>query len=269
MTRDLSHLGPDELDLWLDGRLPDSRTSHLETCDTCRTAAEETRELVDRLNRLPRVEPQRRFADLIMARVALAGNEHLTDADLDLWVEGALPAARESHLRACPECQKVADAERVLVLRLQAMPLFNPAPGFSARVMDRVNLPITSVAGAWRLWRTRVFANPIGLAAAAGVGVMLGGSLAASAAWAAAHQDTITGVGTWAMSQGQQLFWQGVSAVTATLQAQPWYASLRASLTPVRIGVVATAGVALYAAGLVALRRLLALPSSQVARAVS
>jgi hypothetical protein len=204
-----------------------------------------------------------------MARVDRpVANPHLTAEDLDLWVDGILPAAREAHLRDCPECQVLADQERVLVLRLQQVPLFNPAPGFSERVMDRVNIPVTSLAGAWRFWRTRVFANPMSVAAAASAAVLLGGSLAASAAWAAAHQDTITGVGPWLLNQGQQLWQQGLTMASGVLQQQSWYAPIRAALTPPKLIALGATIVALYGAGVLAMRRLLALPTPQVSRAI-
>jgi len=270
MRDEAAHLTADELDLWLDGRLPEPRTSHLETCQSCQTAAEETRDIVLQLSTLPRIAPERSLADLVMARVALGRTAapHLTPEDLDQWVDGLLPAPREAHLRDCPECQVLADAERVLVLRLQQVPLFNPAPGFSERVMNRVDIPVTSLAGAWRFWRTRVFANPVSVGAAAGAAVLLGGSLAASAAWAAAHQDTIVGVTPWLIDQGQHLWQQGVATASGLLQQQSWYAPVRAALTPARIAVVGTAVLALYGVGVVAMRRLLALPPAQVSRAL-
>lgn len=269
MVDESFHLGPEELDLWLDGRLPASRTSHLETCEQCRTDAEETREIVQQLARLPKTAPSRSFADRVMARVSTAPvAEHLTGDDLDAWVTGTLPVQREAHLRGCPQCQALADQERVLVMRLEALPLFDPRPGFADRVMDRVDVPVSSIADAWRLWHRRVFANPVGVGIAAGAAVLLGGSVAASAAWAAGNQDMITGAGTWLMAHGQQWFWQGVGMATAMLDQQSWYPSVRAALTPGRIAALGAASAGLYAAGLIALRRLLSLPRSQVARAL-
>ena len=268
MIDDTLHLGPEELDLWLDGRLPAFRTSHLETCDHCRTAAEETREVVQQLSRLPKVAPSVRFADRIMAQVSVASGEHLSAEDLDLWVTDLLPAPRRAHLRGCPQCQALADAERVLVLRLEALPLFDPRPGFSDRVMDRVDVPITSIAGAWSLWRGRVVRDPITVAAAASVAALLGGSIAASAAWAAGNQDMITAAGTWLMSHGQQWFWQGVAIGSSALEQQSWYGPARAALTPGRLGALAGCVAALYAGGVIMLRRLLTLPSPEAARAM-
>ena len=275
MAGDTLHLGPEEFDLWLDGRLPTSRTSHLETCEQCRITAEETREVVAQLSRLPKVAPTASFADRVMARVELAGpaarrlgEEHLVPEDLDRWVAGELTGLRAQHLRRCPECQALADADRVLVMRLEALPLFDPKAEFADRVMEQVELPITSLAAASRMWRGRVVREPLTVAAAAGVAVILGGSLAASAAWAAGNQDTITGAGTWLMSQGQQWFWQAVGAATALLEQQPWYGAARAALTPGRLGALAGIMTGLYVGGVILLRRLLALPSPEAARAL-
>ncbi len=260
------HLDPEELDLYLDHRLPDHRTSHLETCDLCRLAAEETRELVEHLARLPQATPGKLFADRIVAGLNTSpAAAHLKPEDLDLWVEGALPAPREAHLRSCPECQTLANTERLLVLQLERLPLFDPAPGFSLRVLDHVDVPVTSVAGAWRLWRSRFERNPVAVGIAASVAVLLGGSMAASAAWAAGNQDLITGLGNWVVLHGEVWFWQGVGG----LQAQSWYEPVRSALTPGRAALLLAAMTAMYAAGVLTLRRLLALPDSQVARAGS
>jgi hypothetical protein len=267
MADDSLHLSPDELDLWLEGSLPLSRTSHLETCDLCRAVTDETREVVLQLSRLPKSSPSARFADRVMAQVNVLG-EHLTPDDLDLWVTGGLPAPRDAHVRGCPECQALADAERVLVLRLEALPLFDPAPGFAGRVLEGVNLPVTSIAGAWRSWRKGVGREPLTVGVAAGVAALLGGSLAASAAWAAANQDAILGAASWLMNHGQQWFWEGVGQATTLLEQQSWYGPVRAALSPARIAALAGCVAALYAGGVMLLRRLLTLPSPEAARAL-
>jgi hypothetical protein len=243
--------------------------SHLETCEHCRTAAEETREVVLQLSRLPKAGPTVSFADRVMAQVKMAaGTQHLSLEELDLWVTGLLPVTRESHLRDCEACQAFANQERLLVMRLEALPLFDPAPGFTDRVMDRVNVPVTSLAGAWRLWSTRFSRNPASVGVAASAAVMLGGSIAASAAWAAGHQDVITGVGTWLVAHGEQWFWQAVGIGTAFLEQQRWYPGLRAVLTPGWLAGLGAVTVGLYAGGVMLLRRLLALPGSPAARAL-
>lgn len=263
------HLLNEELDLWLDGRLSAARTSHLETCEECRTAADEIRMVTSQLERLPRVAPPSLFADRIMARVTrVLPAPHFSAEDLELWVSGILPSVRENHLRGCPECQALADAERVLVMQLQALPLLSPRPALADRVMAQVDLPVTSLASAWRLWRTRLAATPEGVGIAAGVAVLLGGSVAASAAWAAGHQELIVGTVLSLRAQGEQWFWQGITLANGVLQSQAWYGSLRAALTPGRLIALSGAVIALYAAGVVTLRRLIALPNSQAARAL-
>ena len=263
------HLVNEELDLWLDGRLPTSRTSHLETCEECRTTAEEIREVTLQVSLLPRVAPPALFAERVMARITrVPATAHFSAEDLDLWVAGILPIAREAHLRGCAECQVLADAERVLVMHLQALPLLSPAPTLAHRVMAQVDLPVTSLATAWRLWRTRLAATPEGVSIAAGVAALLGGSVAASAAWAAGHQELILGTVQTVRAQGEQWFWQGVTMANGALQSQAWYATLRTTLTPGRLVVLSGGVIALYAAGVLTLRRLIALPGSQPARAL-
>ena len=263
------HLVNEELDLWLDGRLPAARTSHLATCEECRTAAEEIREVAEQLALLQRVAPPQFFADRVMARITrVPAAAHFSAEDLDLWVAGILPTVRESHLRGCAECQALADAERVLVMQLQALPLLTPAPALADRIMAQVDLPVTSLASAWRLWRTRLAATPEGVGIAAGVAVLLGGSVAASAAWAAGHQEVILGAVNGVRSQGEQWFWQGIAMANGALQSQVWYGSVRAALTPGRLIAASSAAIGLYAVGVITLRRLIALPGSQAARAL-
>jgi hypothetical protein len=72
MTDHTLHLRPDELDLLLEGRLPSNRTSHVETCEECRSALDELREVVAQLNALPALEPPAGFSELVMASVRVA-----------------------------------------------------------------------------------------------------------------------------------------------------------------------------------------------------
>ncbi|HXG45343.1 MAG TPA: hypothetical protein VNJ71_11355 [Gemmatimonadales bacterium] len=270
MKDERMHLTPEELDLWLEGRLPADRVSHLETCDDCRIAADETREVVLRLAMLPKVSPRPGFGDQVLARLAserLAG-PHLTDAELDDWLERSLAAERQAHLRACPECRALADRERLLVLRLEQLPLFTPSRGFAGRVLAQVELPVTSLATAWRAWRRHTATHPTAVALASGIALVLGGSLAASVAWASGNQEVITGLvqGLWA--QGQQSFRLAAEAAGRFLAGQPWYGEIRTSLTPGRLAAVGILAAGLYGAGIALLRKLLALPAGQVARAV-
>jgi hypothetical protein len=267
MKEELLHLGPDEIDLWIEGRLPHARTSHLETCLRCSAEAQQSRDLIQRLAALPTLSPSSSLADRIMQGVIAGQAEaHLSAEELDRWTLGTLAGIREQHLHSWSRCREAADADRVLVRQLEALPLLGPTEGFSERVLDGVHVPVTSLSGAWRLWRRRVASNPIGVAIAASVAVILGGSVAASAAWAAGNQDMILGVGNWLRANGELWAWQGLGMTQSFLDQQGWYAALRSSLTPGRLAALGTLTIGLYAGGMLALRRLLALPEAEVAR---
>jgi hypothetical protein len=59
-----------------------------------------------------------------------------------------------------------------------------------------------------------------------------------------------------------------VAAATAFLEQQPWYGTARAVLTPGRLAALGGSVAALYAGGVMLLRRLLALPGVEAARAL-
>jgi len=101
---------------------------------------------------------------------------------------------------------------------------------------------------------------------AASVAVVLGGSVAASAAWAAGNQDIILGVGTWLRTNGELWAWQGLGMAQTFLDQQSWFEALRSALTPGRLAAIGALTIGLYAGGMMALRRLLALPEAEVAR---
>ena len=271
MTDHPTHLSPDELDLWLDGRLSVSRMSHLETCEECHTAAEETREIVSRLANLPKPSLGPRFADVVMAsvRVNPIAQAHLTADDLDAWLDGTLAGQPRAHLMACVECRRLADAERGLVYRLEQLPLLSPAPRFADRVMSGIRVPVAHDTSLMQRWGARVRSSRRAAAWAAALGTIVVGSMGASVAWSLTHQETIRALETWLTTSGSQLAVSTARAALASVTAQPWYNELRASATPARLVGLGALAAALYAGGLLALRRLLALPEPGAARAVS
>jgi hypothetical protein len=259
-----SHLRPDELDLALEGKLRVDRTSHIETCEECRTAVEELREVVTQLRSLRSFKPDPGFSELIMASVRVTpavASEHLSADDLDLWLTGTLHATGRAHLLACGDCRRLADAERTLVFRLERLPLFQPAARFEERVMAQVALPA-------KPWRARIFATRRSTALAAGIGALVLGSMGTSVLWSMGHQETLTAMGTWATSAATQWTLAAAQDIGARILSQPWALDLRAAATPGRIAALAAIGTALYTGGLLALRRLLALPAPRVARAL-
>ena len=268
MTDRILHLGPDEFELYLDGRLPPDRTSHLETCPDCSAEVEAIRSLIHQLDALPAVAPSASLADRVMRHVTVSGvgSSHLTGEELDLWTLGLLAQDRQTHLLGCAACRTVADADRVLVRQLEALPRFAPPAHFAERVLDRVDLPVVSLRAAWQLWRRRASTNPLGVAISAGVAVLIGGSVAGSAAWTAGNQEIILGLGHWLRSAGEVWAREGLGLAQAFLDQQPWYGAVRGAMTPGRLATIGLVLAALYAGGVMALRRLIALPEAGIAR---
>ncbi len=258
------HLRPDELDLWLEEKLSQDRTSHIETCDSCRLATEELREIVTQLRLLPSHHPSVSFANRVMASVTVAPayGAHLTADDIDAWLSGTLAGEPRAHLLACPDCRRLADAERVLVRRLEQLPLFTPREQFTDLVMAQVAIPLHG-------WRARVWGTGRSRTVAAGIAALIFGSMGGSVAWSLTHQDTLAALGTWATTAATQLSLSLLQGIGARVLSQPWVLDLRSAATPGKVAALAVVGSLLYAGGLVALRRLLALPQPPVARAAS
>jgi hypothetical protein len=195
---------------------------------------------------------------------------HLSADDFDAWLSGALaPDARE-HLDHCPVCRERGDAEQEIVALLGALPLMNPAPDFADRVMQSVAMPdpfsLRSLANIGR----RLFATPRASAFAATIGLLLVGSMTASIVWSLGHKPTLAALGSWAMAEAWQAGWVALRGLASNLLEQPWYAALRSSLEhPARWGAISAFASLAYVLGLVALRRLLAVPARQVAHANS
>jgi hypothetical protein len=192
---------------------------------------------------------------------------HLTPDELDAWLAGVLPPPAQEHLAHCPACRERAELEREVVHLLQAVPLLSPNPGFADRVMARVTVPeparVPALAGVRRVLATRR-----GMAVAAGLAVLLLGSMAGSLAWILASQTTLVAVGQLLLGQAGHATWIGVRDIATALVEQPWFASLQAlSARPGRLGIASAVAIAAYLVGLLALRRLLALPTQQVAHA--
>jgi len=190
---------------------------------------------------------------------------HLTPDDLDALLAGVLAPAAQDHLAFCPACQERADTEREIVTLLGAMPLMSPMPGFADRVMARVTVPDALTV---QSFRRRVFATRRTAALAAGLLVLVAGSMAGSIVWTLGHQDTLAALGTWLVGQAGQAAWLGLRGVASNFIEQPWFAELRSLAgSPGRLGLASACAMVAYLGGVLALRRLLALPTQQVAHA--
>lgn len=193
---------------------------------------------------------------------------HLTPDDLDLWLEGNLSGERQQHLDGCQACLELARAEREIVDQLQGLSLMSASPGFADRVMQSVAVPDPFAIRSLQTVPRRLLATRKSMAVAASVGLLLLGSMAVSIIWTLGHQSTLLALGSWLMSQGAQLAWLGLRGVASNFIEQPWFESARTVLAhPGRLALAsATASVA-YLGGVLALRRLLALPTQEVAHA--
>ena len=193
---------------------------------------------------------------------------HLTPDDLDAWLAGALAPAAQAHLAGCPACQERADTEREIVAMLGALPLLSPTPGFADRVMARVRVPEAAAVGTWTLLRRRAVASRRNMAIAASVLVVLLGSMAGSVVWNLGDQETPAAIGGWLTAQAGQAAWLGVRGVASNVIEQPWFTGLRnLAASPGRLGVALALTMLAYLGGILAFRRLLALPTQQVAHA--
>lgn len=193
---------------------------------------------------------------------------HLSSDELQIWLDGELPPELVAHLAGCPECQERALAEQEIVEQLAALPYMSPAPGFADRVMQAVTIPDPFAIRSLESARRRLFASPRSLAFAASLAILLVGSMAGSIVWSLAHQDTLAALGSWLAAEAGQTAWLAIRGVASNFIEQPWYQGARALAdSPVRLAVASGLAMLVYLTGVLALRRLLALPTQRVAHA--
>jgi hypothetical protein len=169
-----------------------------------------------------------------------------------------------------PDLPPAEDAEfdAWLDSRLAALPLMSPAEGFAERVMARVAVPDPFAIRSLRAMPRRLLATRRTLAAAATLAVIVLGSMAGSVVWSLGHQQTLAAFGGWLASEASALAWVGLRGVASNLVEQPWYTAARGLVgSPAHLAGASALASLTYAAGVVALRRLLALPARQVSHA--
>ena len=193
---------------------------------------------------------------------------HLTPDDLDAWLAGALAPAAQDHLAVCPACQERADTEREIVDAARRAAADEPGrrlrrsghgAGRGARAGRRALARSDSRVFATR--RSRWPSRPA-------CSRCVAGSMAGSIVWTLGHQETLAALGTWLAGQAGQAAWIGLRAVASNFIEQPWFAGLRdLAGSPGRLGLASALALIAYLGGVLALRRLLALPTQQVAHA--
>jgi hypothetical protein len=193
---------------------------------------------------------------------------HLSPDEIDSWLSGNLAREWQQHLDVCQTCLERVRIEREIVEQIGTLPLMSPADGFADRVMASVSVPDPFSIRSLQATQRRLFATRRSLAIAASVALLVLGSMGGSIAWSLANQDTIASIGSWLLTAGGQVAWLGLRGVASNLIEQPWYSSLTALLEkPGRLAVGSALATTVYLIGVLALRRLLALPTQQVAHA--
>ena len=195
-----------------------------------------------------------------------APGSHLSPDDVESWLNGVLDAERTRHLDLCLACFDRVQMEREIVEQLSGLPALMPSAGFADRVMASVTVADPFKLRSLESIRRRVFASRRSMAIAASLALAVVGSMAASIAWSLANQDLLAAVGNWALAQGTQAGWIAVRGIASNFIEQPWYESARALAgNPSRLAIAVGVASLAYLSGVIALRRLLALPTQQVA----
>ena len=193
---------------------------------------------------------------------------HLSPDEIDSWLSGNLAREWQQHLDQCQTCLERVRVEREIVDQIATLPLMSPADGFSDRVMASVSVPDPFSIRSLQATQRRLFATRRSLAIAASVTLLILGSMAGSIAWSLANQETLASIGNWLLTAGGQVAWLSLRGVASNVIEQPWYTGIRSLLeNPGRLAVASALATTVYLAGVLALRRLLALPTQQVAHA--
>jgi hypothetical protein len=193
---------------------------------------------------------------------------HLSPDEIDSWLAGTLTQEWQQHLDQCQACLERAHAEREIVELIGALPPMSPAADFAERVMASVVVPDPFAIRSLQATQRRFFATRKSVAVAASLALLLLGSMAGSIAWSLTHQETLASIGSWLLAQGGQVAWLSLRGLASNLIEQPWYHGIRSLVdNPARLALGSALASLAYLGGVFALRRLLALPTQQVAHA--
>ena len=193
---------------------------------------------------------------------------HLSPDEIESWLAGTLAQDWQQHLDQCQACLERARAEREIVEQIASLPLMSPAADFAERVMASVVVPDPFAIRSLQATQRRLFATRRSVAVAASLALLLLGSMAGSIAWTLTHPETLASMGTWLLAQGGQFAWLSLRGLASNLIEQPWYNGIRSLVdNPARLALGSALASLAYLGGVFALRRLLALPTQQVAHA--
>jgi len=193
---------------------------------------------------------------------------HFSADEIDAFLSGDLPGGRAAHLHACSDCREAVEGERELVTQLAALPAYAPAATFVDRVMARVSIPDPFALRAVRTLPARLLASRPTLLRVAAVAAVLAVLMGGSILWSWTNQDVLRGLGTSALGEATGWFWLGLQGLVSNLVEQPWYGGAKAIFgSPARLAFLSAAASLLYVGGILALKRLMALPVERVAHA--
>ena len=185
---------------------------------------------------------------------------HLSPDELDALLVGVMSATVRTHLGDCGLCRAVAATDRTVVISLERLPRYSPRAGFSDQVMLRVDVPKPVVRSILGL----KFRVPTGrkLALAASVAVVLLAGLTTSIVWSLGNRDVLAGWGQQTVAMLDSWLWLGLRALAANVAEQPWFESVRGLVaTPARAAVAVLGMLATWSVGVIALKRLVTLPT--------
>ena len=193
---------------------------------------------------------------------------HLTPDEFDACISGTPGTECRQHLDQCEQCREQLRADRELAELISSLPVVGPMEGFADRVMASVSIPDPFAIRSLQATRHRLLSTPKSLAFAATLMLILLGSMGGSILWSLENRETLASIGSWLFAQGGQVLWLTVQGFASNIIEQPWYTTLRTLvLDPVRLAVISAVASFVYLGGLLALRRLLALPTQRVAHA--
>jgi hypothetical protein len=116
--------------------------------------------------------------------------------------------------------------------------------------------------------RRRLLETGRSRAFAASVAVALVGMMTASIIWTSLNRELVSSAGSWLGGEATQWFWVALRGAFANVTEQPWFDAARSAIgAPMRLAAVSACVMLLYVVGLVALRRLMAIPSEGAAHA--
>lgn len=193
---------------------------------------------------------------------------HLAPDDVDALLHDEPGAAVAQHLEHCADCRLLLRDQRRVAESIEALPLFAPSDEFADQVMFQVAVPDPFAMRSMATVRHRLLGNPRARAMAAASLIVMVGAMAASVIWTAAHREVLQAAGSWLGGEASQWFWVALRGTFANITEQPWFEPARRVLGgPARLALLSAGAMLLYAGGLMALRRLMALPSQGVAHA--